>query len=74
MEWSEEIIAYLAVTDYQKLIPFLMAPTSSKNIIEKHVMFNGILSDRMEEIKLKTNDLVKKQIEQKFRPKTRFKN
>ena len=50
MEWSEEVIAFLAVRDYQELIPVV---TSSKDVIEKNVVFKGILSDLMEDIKEK---------------------
>ena len=45
MEWSEEIIAFLAVTDYQEFLPLLAATASSKDVIESEVMFKGVLSD-----------------------------
>ena len=35
LEWSEEVIAYLAVTDYHEFIPLLSAAAASKNVIEK---------------------------------------
>ena len=50
LEWSEEVIAYLAVTDYHEFIPLLSAAAASKDIIEKDVMFKGILSENMENI------------------------
>ena len=69
MEWSEQIIAYLAITDYQEFIPLLMAAASSKHVIEKEVMFKGILFDLIkgilfdlvEEIEVTTNNQVKKE-------------
>ena len=50
LEWSEEVIAYLAVTDYHEFIPLLSAAAASKDVIEKDVMFKGILSENMETI------------------------
>ena len=50
LEWSEEVIAYLAVTDYHEFIPLLSAAAASKDVIEKDVMFKGILSQNMENI------------------------
>ena len=73
MEWSEEVIAFLAVTDYQKFIPLLTAAASSKDVIQADVMFTGALSDTIEKIKKMTIRSKRKQIEQKFKPKTRFK-
>ena len=36
LEWSEEVIAYLAVTDYHEFIPLLSAAAAaSKDVIEK---------------------------------------
>ena len=61
MEWSEEVIAFLAVTDYQERIPLLEASALSKDIIEKDVMFKVILSDLMEEIRRKTDNWAKKE-------------
>ena len=51
MEWSEEVIAFLAVTDNQKFIPLLTAAASSKEVIQADVMFTGVLSDPVEDIK-----------------------
>ena len=34
-EWSEEVIAFLAVADYQEFIPLLSAAASSNDVIEK---------------------------------------
>ena len=41
LEWSEEVIAYLAVTDYHEFIPLLSVAAASKDVIEKDVMFKG---------------------------------
>ena len=50
LEWPEEVIAYLAVTDYHEFIPLLSAAAAaSKDVIEKDVMFKGILSETLEE-------------------------
>ena len=70
MEWSETIIAFLAVTDYQKFIPLLSAGSSSKDVIHKNIMFKGALSDLMEEINKNPKIWPKrKQIKQNFKPK-----
>ena len=50
LEWSEKVIADLAVADNHEFIPFLSAAAASKDVIEKNVMFNGILSENMENI------------------------
>ena len=52
MEWSENI-AFLAVIDYQKFIPLLTAAPSSKDVIQADVMFMGVLSDLVENLKKK---------------------
>ena len=49
LEWSEEVTAYLAVTDYQEFKPLLSAAETSKDVIEKNVMFKGMLSENMED-------------------------
>ena len=59
IEWSEEEIAFLAVTDPQDLIPLLSAAASLKDVVEKNVMFKGVLPDLMADIK--KHDLVKKE-------------
>ena len=61
MKWSEEIIAFLAVTDDQKFIPLLTAAASSKDVIQADVMFTGVLSDTIEKIKKNNDDLVRKE-------------
>ena len=61
MEQSEEVIAFLAVADYQEFILLLTAAASSKDIIQADVMFVGLVSDIIEEIKTKTDDQVKKE-------------
>ena len=68
LEWSEKVIAYLAVTDYQKFIPLLSAAAASKDVIEKDVMFKGILSENVETIDSITANQVKKG--KKIREKT----
>ena len=45
MEWSEEVTEFLTVTDYQEFTPLLSVATLSKDVIEKDVMFKGVLSD-----------------------------
>ena len=45
LEWSDEVLALLAVTRYQEFIPLLSAAASSKEVIESDVMFKGVLSD-----------------------------
>ena len=51
LEWSEEVTAYLAVTDYYELIPLLSAAAAaSKDVIEKDVMFKSILSKNIENL------------------------
>ena len=61
LEWSEEVIAYLAFTDYQEFIPLLSAAAASKDVIEKDVMFKGILSENLETIDKVTANQVKKE-------------
>ena len=39
MEWSEEVIVVLAISDYQDHMPMLSAAASSKDVVEKDVMF-----------------------------------
>ena len=61
IEWSKEVIAFLPVTDYQVFITLLTAAASSKDIIQADVMFTGVLSDTLEEIKRKSDEQVKKE-------------
>ena len=61
LEWSEEVIAYLAVTDYHEFIPLLSAAAASKDVIEKDVMFKGILSEKIENIDKVTAQQLKKE-------------
>ena len=61
LEWSEEVIAYLAVTDYHEFIPLLSAAAASKDVIEKDVMFKGILSENMENIDKVTGQRLQKE-------------
>ena len=62
--WSKEVIAFLAVTDYQEFIPLLTAAASSKDVIQADVMFTGVLSDTIEELTRKNDDQVKKRSRQ----------
>ena len=64
LEWSE-VIAYLAVTDYHEFIPLLSAAAASKDVIEKDVMFKGILSENMETIDKVTAQRVQKEQDKK---------
>ena len=61
LEWSEEVIAYLAVTDYHEFIPILSAAAASKEVIEKDVMFKGILSENIENLDKVTAQKLKKE-------------
>ena len=62
LEWSEEVIAYLAVTDYHEFIPLLSAAAAaSKDVIEKDVVFKGILSENVENIDKVTAQQLKKE-------------
>ena len=61
LEWSEEVIAYLAVTDYHEFVPLLSAAAASKDVIEKDVMFKGILSENLESIDKVTAQKVQKE-------------
>ena len=74
LEWSKEVIAYLAATDNQEFTPFLAAAAASKNVIEKDVMFKGILSENTETIdKITANQVKKSRVEQKLKPRTKLK-
>ena len=61
MEWSDEVIAFLAVTDYQEFILLLTAAASSKDVIQADVMFISVLSDLVQDIKKKEEDKLKVQ-------------
>ena len=65
MESSEEVTAFLAVTDYQGLTPLLAAAASSKDVLESELMFKGVLSDLVEDIKKKEANKFKAQAETK---------
>ena len=51
VEWSEEILTFLSVTDYQEFVPILQAVTDHKDVIKKKVFIEGVLSEIIEEIK-----------------------
>ena len=66
MEWSEELIAFLAVIGYQRFIPLRAAAASSKDVIKSKVMSKGVLSDLVENITKKEADKLKVQAENKI--------
>ena len=51
VEWSEEILTFLSVTDYQEFVPILQAVTGHKDVITKKIFIEGVLSELVEEIK-----------------------
>ena len=53
IEWLEELLTYLSVTDYQEFVPILQAVTGHKDVITKKVFVEGVLSEIIEEIKEK---------------------
>ena len=57
VEWSEEILTFLSVTDYQEFVPILQAVTGHKDVITKKVFMEGVLSEIIEEIKKLNLDL-----------------
>ena len=57
VEWSEEILTFLSVTDYQEFVPILQAITGHKDVITKKVFMEGVLSEIIEEIKKLNLDL-----------------
>ena len=57
VEWSEEILTFLSVTDYQEFVPILQAVTGHKDVITKKVFIEGVLSEIVEEIKEKNAEL-----------------
>ena len=61
LEWSEEVSAYLAVTNYDEFILLLSAAAASKDVIEKDVMFKGILSENIVNVDKVTAQRVKKE-------------
>ena len=48
-DWIVSIIAFLEVTDDQKIISLLSTTISSKDVVESSVMFNNILSSITDE-------------------------
>ena len=57
VEWSEEVLTFLSVTDYQEFVPILQAVPGHKDVITKKVFIEGVLSDIVEEIKDKNLEL-----------------
>ena len=57
VEWSEEILTFLSVTDYQEFVPILQAVTGHKDVITEKVFIEGVLSEIVEEIKEKNTEL-----------------
>ena len=51
VEWSEEILTFLSVTDYQEFVPVLQAVIGHNDVITKKVFMEGVLSEIIEEIK-----------------------
>ena len=51
VEWSEEILTFLSVTDYQEFVPVLQAVIGHKDVITKKIFIEGVLSEIIEEIK-----------------------
>ena len=57
VEWSEEILTFLSVTDYQEFVPVLQAVIGHKDVITKKIFIEGVLSEIIEEIKKLNADL-----------------
>ena len=57
VEWSEEVLTYLSVTDFQEFVPILHAVSGHKDVITKKVFIERVLSDIVENIKEKNLDL-----------------
>ena len=57
VEWSEEILTFLSVTDYQEFVPVLQAVIGHKDVITKKIFIEGVLSEIIEEIKKLNQDL-----------------
>ena len=57
VEWSEEILTFLSVTDYQEFVPVLQAVIGHKDVITKKIFIEGVLSEIIEEIKTLNADL-----------------
>ena len=57
VEWSEEILTFLSVTDYQEFVPVLQAVIGHKDVITKKIFIEGVLSEIIEEIKKLNLDL-----------------
>ena len=57
VEWSEELLTYLSVTDYQEFIPILQAVTGHKDVITKKALVKGVLSEIIKKTKKKNLEL-----------------
>ena len=57
VEWSEEILTFLSVTDYQEFVPVLQAVIGHKDVITKKIFIEGVLSELIEEINTKNTEL-----------------
>ena len=53
VEWLEELLMYLSVTDYQEFVPILQAVTGHKDVITKKVFIEGVLSESEDQINRK---------------------
>ena len=56
VEWSEELLTCLSVTDNQKFVPILQAFTGHKDVITKKVFIEGVLSEFKDQIKNKETE------------------
>ena len=48
VEWSEEVLTFLSVTDYQEFVPKLQAVSGHKDVITKKIFIEGVLSELVE--------------------------
>ena len=53
VEWLEELLMHLSVTDNQGFVLVLHVVTGHKDVITKKVFIEGVLSEITEEIKIK---------------------
>ena len=57
VEWSEELLSHLSVTDYREFASILQAVTGRKDVITKNVFIEGVLSEIIDQIKAKNLEL-----------------
>ena len=58
VEWSEDLLTYLSITDYQEFTPIFQAVTGHKDVIAKKIFIQGVLTETVDEI---TNKELKKE-------------